>query len=67
MDSFLDLIHRAKSGDAEAFGTLYDMTYDSVYQSIFYRVLDDGFTEDIISEVYMKAMRQLSSFRGDHE
>lgn len=62
-----EAIVRAKSGDRDAFGTLYDVSYDSVYRMIFHRVLDDTLTEEIISDVYMKAMKSISNLRWESE
>ncbi len=64
---FLDIITRAKSGDHQAFGDLYDLSYDKVYRMIFHRTLDDAFTEDVISEVYMKAMKSISKLKWESE
>ncbi len=63
----LDIIARAKSWDHQAFGELYDISYDRIYRMIFHRTLDDAFTEDIISEVYMKAMKSIWKLRGNSE
>ncbi|MBP6981709.1 sigma-70 family RNA polymerase sigma factor [Candidatus Gracilibacteria bacterium] len=57
-------IQKAKSGDLTAFGELYDASYDRVYRFIFYRTLDTTFTEDIIQDVYSKALKSISKFRG---
>lgn len=58
------ILSRAIDGDREAFGVLYDMSYEKVYRSIFHRTLDTYITEDIISQVYMKAMKSIQNFRG---
>jgi RNA polymerase sigma-70 factor, ECF subfamily len=58
------VIDRAKTWEREAFGLLYDESYDRVYRFIFYRVLDTIQTEDIISTVYHKALRSIRKFRG---
>lgn len=61
------ILSLAKQGDREAFGILYDMSYEKVYRSIFHRTLDTYMTEDIISQVYMKAMRSIVKFHGETE
>ncbi len=58
-------IQKAKSWDIIAFGELYDTSYDRVYRFLFHRTLDTTFTEDIISDVYAKALKNISKFRGD--
>lgn len=63
----IQLIQKAKSWDIGAFGELYDLSYERVYRFIFYRVLDTSQTEDLISDIYMKAMRSIVKFRWDSE
>lgn len=63
----LESIERAKSWDLHAFGNLYDASYDQIYRMLFHRTLDHTFAEDVISDVYMKAMRSISGFRGKSE
>lgn len=57
----------AKNGDTEALWVLYDAMYDRTYRFIFHRVLDTILTEDIISEVSMKLVRNISRFRGNSD
>lgn len=61
------LIQKAKSWDLLAFGDLYDTSYDRVYRFLFYRTLDTSRTEDLISDVYMKAMKRMGQFRWESE
>jgi RNA polymerase sigma-70 factor (ECF subfamily) len=61
------LIQKAKSWDLLAFGDLYDASYDRVYRFLFYRTLDTVTTEDLISDVYMKAMKGITRFRWESE
>ena len=60
-------IAQAKSGDMSAFGDLYDASYEQIYRMIFHRTLDDVFTEDIISLVYMKALKQIKNLKWSSE
>jgi RNA polymerase sigma-70 factor, ECF subfamily len=60
-------LEKAKIWDMSAFSALYDASYDRVYRYIFHRTLDTIKTEDIISEVYMKAMKHIRKFRGGTE
>ncbi len=60
-------IEQAKNGKSDAFATLYDATYDSMYRYIFHRTLDTIHTEDIISLVYEKAFKNITKFRGTTE
>ncbi len=61
------VIERVKSWESDAFATLYDATYDRIYRYIFHRVLDTLVTEDIISTVYHKALKNRKKFRWTTE
>ena len=63
----VEAIAKAKSWDREALGALYDASYDRVYRMLFHRTLDVAFTEDIISEVYMKVVKGIEKFAGSTE
>ena len=58
-----DAIIQAKSWDKDALGILYDASYDQVYRMLFHRTLDTAFTEDLISDVYMKVMKGIRKFQ----
>ena len=58
----LALVQRAQSGDAEAFGELYDRYVDLVYRYIYYRVGTPQLAEDLTSETFLRALRRISSF-----
>ena len=64
---FLSALDRIRSGDMDAFTILYDISYDRVYASIFHRTLDTALTEDIVSQVYFKALKTIKNFRGNTE
>jgi RNA polymerase sigma-70 factor, ECF subfamily len=55
------LVERAKGGDGEAFGQLYDGYVDSVYRFIYFRVNDRALAEDFTSETFLRALRRISS------
>jgi RNA polymerase sigma-70 factor (ECF subfamily) len=57
------LVEQAKSGDAEAFGQLYDACFDRVYRFIFFRVSDVPTAEDLTSQVFLKAWQNLGRYR----
>ena len=56
------LVERAQSGDAEAFGLLYDRYVDQVYRYIAYRVASAAVAEDLTSETFLRALRRIGSF-----
>lgn len=57
------LIQKAKAGDAEAFGRLYDMHVDRVYRHIYYRIGNVADTEDLTQQVFLKAWQAIPRYR----
>jgi RNA polymerase sigma-70 factor (ECF subfamily) len=57
-----DLVARSQSGEAEAFGLLYDRYVDLVYRYIYYRVSSPTLAEDLVSETFLRALRRIDSF-----
>jgi RNA polymerase sigma-70 factor (ECF subfamily) len=58
-----DLVRQAKSGDAEAFGRLYDATLDRIYRYVFFRVTDAELAEDLTSQVFLKAWDNVHRYK----
>jgi RNA polymerase sigma-70 factor (ECF subfamily) len=58
----MDLVERAQSGEAEAFGRLYDQYSDTVYRYIYYRVGGRATAEDLTSETFLRALRRIGTF-----
>ncbi|GAT68025.1 sigma-70 family RNA polymerase sigma factor [Planomonospora sp. ID91781] len=56
------LVLRAKTGDTEAFGTLYDRYLDLVYRYIYLRVGSHPLAEDLTSETFLRALRRIADF-----
>ena len=57
------LVELARGGDAEAFGLLYDHYQSSVYRFLFYRTRSAPLAEDLTSETFFRALRNMTSFR----
>jgi RNA polymerase sigma-70 factor (TIGR02952 family) len=57
------LVARAKAGDADAFGQLYEAYLDKIYRYIYFRVTDEQIAEDLISQVFTKAWENLSRYQ----
>jgi RNA polymerase sigma-70 factor (ECF subfamily) len=57
------LVELARSGDAEAFGLLYDHYHPAVYRFLYYRMSSVALAEDLTSETFFRALRSMSSFR----
>jgi RNA polymerase sigma-70 factor (TIGR02952 family) len=60
------LVGRAQSGDAEAFGELYDHYVAMVHRYAYHRVGDRATAEDVTSETFVRALRRIDSlsFQG---
>ncbi|MFN2557460.1 MAG: sigma-70 family RNA polymerase sigma factor [Nitriliruptorales bacterium] len=59
----VELVARAQRGDGEAFAQLYDRYVEQVYAYIHHKVGDRHLAEDLTSDVFLRALRSLSSFR----
>jgi len=58
------LVARARQGDIEAFGQLYDHYADLVFRYARYRLGGDpAAAEDIVSETFLRAFRTIGTFR----
>jgi RNA polymerase sigma-70 factor (ECF subfamily) len=57
------LVELARSGDADAFGLLYDHYQPSVHRFLFYRTRSTTLAEDLTSETFFRALRNMTSFR----
>jgi RNA polymerase sigma-70 factor (ECF subfamily) len=57
------LVELARGGDTEAFGLLYDHYHVSVYRFLFYRTRNAPLAEDLTSETFFRALRNMKNFR----
>ncbi len=57
------LVDLARGGDAEAFGQLYDHYHGSVYRFVYYRTRSQSLAEDLTSETFLRALRNMGGFR----
>jgi len=55
------LIAKARQGDAESFGLLFDKYYSKIYRFVFYKVSNRELAEDFTSQVFLKAWEHISS------
>lgn len=61
-DAVATLVARARDGDPDAIGALYDRYVDRVYAYIRRRVSDPHLAEDLTGEVFLRAIRRLDRF-----
>ena len=57
------LVELARGGDTEAFGLLYDHYQPSVYRFLYYRTRSVALAEDLTSETFFRALRNMNNFR----
>ncbi|MHB8777891.1 MAG: sigma-70 family RNA polymerase sigma factor [Anaerolineales bacterium] len=57
------LVRQAISGDSEAFAQLYDAYVDRVHRYIYFRVSDEATTDDLTSQVFLKAWENLDRYK----
>lgn len=56
-------IERARSGDPEAVGWLYERYYDRIYRYVYLKVSDAVEAEDITEQVFLKMLESIGTFR----
>lgn len=64
MENEADIVQKAQAGDAEAFGRLYDHYLDAIYRFIYYKTFSREVAEDLTSDTFFKAFRQLGSYHS---
>lgn len=56
-----ELVERAKQ-DPDAFGALYDRYFPQIYRFAYSRVRDQSLAEDVTSEVFFKALKNIKRY-----
>jgi RNA polymerase sigma-70 factor (ECF subfamily) len=59
------IVDRARLGDAEAFGLLYDRYHASVYRAIYGQTRSTPLTEDLTADTFFRALRAIRSYKLD--
>ncbi|MEZ0577822.1 sigma-70 family RNA polymerase sigma factor [Nocardioides sp. MH1] len=62
-ERLIGLVELARGGDADAFGMLYDHYQPSIYRFLYYRTRSIVVAEDLTSETFFRALRNMASFR----
>ena len=57
------LVKRAKQQDEESFARLYEEYFDKIYRYVALKVGDKMEAEDITQQVFLKAIKSISSFK----
>ena len=59
------LIERCRTGDREAFRSLYELYSDRVYSVALYFSGDEGSAKDITQDIFLKLFTEIKKFHGD--
>jgi len=57
-------VDQAKSGDPEAFARLCHVYVERVPRYVYFRVSEDADTEDLVSQVFLKAWENLDRYKS---
>jgi RNA polymerase sigma-70 factor, ECF subfamily len=58
------LVDRARRGDADAFGRLYQLHLDRIYRYVYYRVGSSNEAEDLTEHVFLKAWEAIGRYES---
>jgi len=58
------LVDEAADGSFEAFGNLYRLHVNQIYQYVFYQVRNNMVAEDITADVFVRALDRIDSCKG---
>ncbi len=59
----LQLVERAQV-DADAFSELYELYFQKIYAYVSWRIGNESDAEDVVSDIFMKALVQLKTFKA---
>lgn len=57
-----ELVERARSGEKEAFGVLYERYLDKIYNYVYYRTGNHHDAEDLTARVFFRAMSHIEQY-----
>ena len=60
-----NLIARAKGGDREAFGLIFDHYYRFIYKFIYAMLSEQSLAEELTQETFLGAYKSIHSLRGE--
>ena len=60
-----EFVRKARAGDKDAFGVLYNNTYNQAFYTVKSMIKDDDAVNDILQDSYVKAFMHMDSFKGD--
>ncbi|MDD2917284.1 MAG: RNA polymerase sigma factor, partial [Candidatus Gracilibacteria bacterium] len=60
-------IQNCQTGRLDAFSVIYEHFIEKMYRFVFHKTMDDTITEDIVSDVFFKALKHIETFSGRTE
>ena len=57
------LVDKAVTGDAESFGSLYDLYVERIYRHLYFRVNNVNDAEDLTHQVFIKAWKAIRRYK----
>lgn len=63
VDANISLVERAKHGDTEAFGELYNRIYKELYKFAYYTLANREDAEDAVSETFFEGFKGINKLR----
>lgn len=67
MPSLKTSIRDCQNGRSESFTLIYEHFIDKIYRFVFHKTMDETVTEDIVSDVFFKALKHIEGFSGNTE
>lgn len=58
------MINLVQAGDSQAFASVYDLYIQKIYNFIFYKTLHQPLAEDLTSQTFLKAWKNIKQFQG---
>lgn len=63
--ALLDLLRRAQTGDAKAYGELYEMHVDRIFAYVFGKLRSRPDAEDIVEQVFLQAWQSIERYDAE--
>lgn len=64
-DNIADIVEKAKNGDSDAFGKLFEISYNKAYYTALKITKNEHDAQDLIQDGYVKAFTSLSSLKDN--
>jgi RNA polymerase sigma-70 factor, ECF subfamily len=62
-----ECVERCRGGDIEAFGELVDRYQRPIFNTVYHMVRNQEDAADICQQVFLKAIENLATYRGEHK